>query len=160
MAQDASADGGGVQSTTETQAHLFGEPSGNSATIETSGRVIRPFVSIPDAIVDETRIHVGSGEMSVRAGEGGEDNTGEYGTVANFGEVVDVRDEDVFDGGETSKFSLDYLRDMADGLVDGKVEKVTLAFGEAMPMKLEFERTIDGEVAYKGTYLVAPRIES
>lgn len=62
----------------------------------------------------------------VIAGEGGDDHTGKYGIVANFGEIVGLRDEESFDGGEWSRFSLDYLRDMADGLKSGKVDDVTL----------------------------------
>jgi len=285
-------------STQDTQAQLFGEPSGNNVTIETSGRTIRPLMSIPSALVDEAKVRFEAGGMSVRAvdpanvgmvdvtahpsafeefdlsdeefvtgmnldrfesqlanarmgkatddpvsldidgtrslvttereytlttltqtnevlnidpdsirkepelpdlvtpceatvdvqaltdaldsvnrvsdnaivresdgelviaGEGGDDHTGEYGTVANFGEIVEVRDEESFDGGEYSRFSLDYFRDMAEGLKSAKVDDVTVVWGDEFPMYLMFERTIDEEVAYEGRYVLAPRIES
>lgn len=286
-----------TMSTQDTQAQLFGEPSGNNVTIETSGRVIRPLMSIPSALVDEAKIRFEAGGLSIRAvdpanvgmievtahpsafeafdlgdeafvtgmnldrfesqlanarmgkttddlvsldvdgtrtlvttereytlttltqtnevlnidpdsireepeipdlglpceatvdvgaltdaldsvnrvadhatvrerdgelviaGEGDDDHTGEYGTVANFGEIVGVRDEESFEGGEWSRFSLDYLRDMADGLKSGKVDDVTLVWGDEFPIRLEFERTIDEETAYEGAYFLAPRIK-
>lgn len=284
-------------SSQDTQAQLFGEPSGNSATIETSGRVVRPLMAIPDAIVDEARFHVDSDGIHTKAveaanvatvelrafpsafdgfdvsgdaftagltfnslttqlanarmgkatddavaleidgtrtlvetereytlttltqtnevlnidpstireepeipdlslpceatvdvqalvdaldsvnrvsehavvrerdgdliiaGEADDDDghTGEYGTVANFGEVVEARGDDAPDG-EVSKFSLDYLRDMVEGLKAGKVDEVTIAWGQEIPIKLEFQRTIDEQVAYGGEYMLAPRI--
>lgn len=94
------------------------------------------------------------------AGEGGDDHTGEYGTVANFGEIVELRDEESFEGGESSRFSIDYLQDMADELKSGKVDDVTLVWSNEFPIRLEFERTIDERVAYEGEYFLVPRIES
>lgn len=101
------------------------------------------------------------GELVI-AGEGDSDDghTGEYATVADFGDVIDHRDADSYEGGASSKFSLDYFRDMASGLKKAKVDDVTLAFGEELPFRLEFERTIDEATAYEGVYLLAPRIES
>lgn len=288
-----------TMSTQDTQAQLFGEPSGNNVTIETSGRTIRPLMSIPSALVDEAKVRFEAGGMSVRAvdpanvgmvdvtahpsafeefdlgdeefvagmnldkfesqlanarmgkatddpvsldidgtrslvttereytlttltqtnevlnidpdsvrmepelpdlvtpceatidvqaltdaldsvnrvsdhaivrerdgelviaGEGdSDDRTGEYGTVANFGEIVEIRDEESFNGGEWSRFSLDYFRDMAEGMKSAKVDDATLVWGREYPIRLEFERTIDEEVAYEGRYMLAPRIES
>lgn len=286
-----------TMSINDTQAQLFGEPSGNNVTIETSGRVIRPLMSLPSALVDESKVHFEAGGLSlsavdpanvgmveltahpsafetfelgddafeagfaydrlesqlanarmgkatddpvsldidgtrslvttereytlttltqtnevlnidpdsvrmepevpdlalpceatvdvealtdaldsvnrvsdhamvrerggelVIAGEGGDDHTGEYGTVANFGEIVEIRDEEEFEHDEESRFSLDYLRDMADGLKSAKVDDVTLVWGQEFPLRLEFERTIDEETAYEGAYFLAPRIK-
>ena len=44
-------------SKSETQARLLGGPSGDSVSISTSGRVIRPALALPDAIVDEAKLH-------------------------------------------------------------------------------------------------------
>lgn len=289
-----------TMSISDTQAQLFGEPSGNNATIETSGRVIRPLMALPSAIVNESKIEfypdgfsvtavdpanvamvdmtahtwafdafdvdeeftigvnydrltsqlanarmgkatdddvaieadgtrtlvttereydrttltqtneilnidpdsvrqqpdipdvrlpveatvdvdalrdalnsvdrvsehavvADQGGELVIAGEGDSDegHTGEFATVANFGDVIEVReDADEYDGGADSKFSLDYFQDMADGLKKAKVDEVTIAFGNGFPFRLEFERTIDKETAYEGMYLLAPRLES
>lgn len=45
-------------STKERQSRLLGELSGDSITLETSGRVIRPALELPTALVDELRLHV------------------------------------------------------------------------------------------------------
>ena len=42
-------------SKSETQSRLLGGPSGESTSIETSGRVIRPALRLPSALVDETK---------------------------------------------------------------------------------------------------------
>lgn len=94
------------------------------------------------------------------AGRGSEDNTGEFGTVADLGDVVEIRDEDTYEGGEESVFSLDYMRDYASALDDGKVDEVTLVFGEEIPCRMEFERTEDETTLYEGVFLQAPRISS
>jgi len=49
---------------------------------------------------------------------------------------------------------------MAEGLKSAKVDDVTLVWGEEFPIRLEFERTIDEEVAYEGCYMLAPRIQT
>lgn len=41
-----------------TQGKLFSEPSGDSLTVETDGRIIRPLFALPDALVDETRVTI------------------------------------------------------------------------------------------------------
>jgi len=289
-----------TMSINDTQAQLFGEPSGNNAMIETSGRVIRPMMSVPGVLVDESKVHFNRGEMSISAvdpanvgmveltahrtafetfelgdeefttavnydrlesqlanarmgkatddpvsldvdgtrtlvttereytlttltqtnevlnidpdsvrvepevpdirlpceatvdvealtdalesvdrvsnhaivrerngelvitGEGDDDDehTGEYGTVANFGDIVELRDEEEFEGGESSRYSLDYFKDMAEGLKSAKADDVTLVWGDEFPIRLEFERTIDEETAYEGVYFLAPRIKT
>jgi len=50
-------------------------------------------------VSDHAVVRESDGELVI-AGEGGDDHTGEYGTVANFGDIVEVRDEESFDGGE------------------------------------------------------------
>lgn len=95
----------------------------------------------------------------VLAGRGGDDNTGEYGTVANFGDVVEVRDDEEYEGGEVSVLSLDYVRNYAEALKDGKVDDVTLAWGQELPVRMEFERTQDEETLYEGQFFQAPRID-
>jgi len=110
-------------------------------------------------VSDQAIVYESDGELVV-AGKGGDDHTGEYGTVANFGEIVELRDEESFEGGESSRFSIDYLQDMADGLKPGKVDDVTLVWSNEFPIRLEFERTIDEEIAYEGEYFLVPRIES
>lgn len=41
----------------ETQSTIIGEPSGEYIEIETNGRIIRPLLALPDALVDEMRVH-------------------------------------------------------------------------------------------------------
>lgn len=54
-------------STQETQARLLGGPSGDSASIKTSGRVIRPAMEIPDALVDEARARFSNDGVCITA---------------------------------------------------------------------------------------------
>lgn len=94
------------------------------------------------------------------AGRGNEDNTGEFGTVADLGDVVEIRDEELYEGGEESVFSLSYMRDYASALDDGKVDEMTLVFGEEIPCRIKFERTDDETTLYEGEFFQAPRISS
>lgn len=286
-------------SISDTQSQLFGEPSGDNVTVETSGRVIRPLMALPDAVIDEARLTFDADGMTTTAvdpanvaqlrvtahpeafddytvsgdevrtgvdftrftsqlanarmgkstddavsldidstrtlvttereyplttltqtnevlnidpdsvrepptvpdislpveatidvqalidalesidrvsdhaavvdrdgdlvlagkGDSDDDHTGEYPTVANFGTVLSRRSSTEYAGGAESVFSLDYFYDMAAGLKKAKIDEVTIAFGEEIPFRLEFERTIDGDVAYEGVYLLAPRIK-
>lgn len=60
----------------------------------------------------------------------------------------------------SSKFSLDYLKDMAGALKAAKVDHVRVRWGDEFPIIIEFERTdADGATMYDGTYLLAPRIQ-
>lgn len=43
----------------DRQARLLGEPSGDSVSIDTSGRVIRPALALPAALANEGRVHIG-----------------------------------------------------------------------------------------------------
>lgn len=40
------------------QASIIGEPSGDAVTIETNGRVLKPLLALPNALVDEFRLQV------------------------------------------------------------------------------------------------------
>lgn len=54
-------------SASETQARLLGGPSGDSASITTSGRLIRPALEIPTSIVDELKAHFTPNGANIRA---------------------------------------------------------------------------------------------
>lgn len=88
-----------------------------------------------------------------------EDSPSDYGSAVAFEDLVDV-DADS-DQNPISKFSCDYLTDMASGLKDAKVDDVHLRFGEEFPLMMEFERTDDEDTTlYEGTLMLAPRISS
>lgn len=54
-------------SANDVQGRLLGGPTGESATIETSGRVIRPAVGLPAALVDELKLHLREDSVYLRA---------------------------------------------------------------------------------------------
>lgn len=54
-------------SQSETQARLLGGPSGDSASISTNGRLIRPALEVPDCVVDEAKIHFTTDGVHVQA---------------------------------------------------------------------------------------------
>jgi len=58
--------------------------------------------------------------------------------------------------GINSIFSVDYLGDIADAVKTLQPEDVTLALGEEMPLKVQWERA-DG---INGTYSLAPRVQN
>jgi proliferating cell nuclear antigen len=120
-------------------------------------QALNDAVESVNRVSDYAVIRERDGEFVI-AGEGGDDHTGEYGTVANFGEIIEIRDEEAFEHDEESMFSLSYLRNMAAGLKSAKVDDVTLVWGQKFPLLLEFERTIDEKTAYEGVYLIAPRV--
>lgn len=62
------------------------------------------------------------------------------------------------DGGG-SLFSLDYVKDTAAALIDGKIDHVTIRYDEEFPARFIFERSQDDTVLYDGEFFVAPRIE-
>jgi len=70
----------------------------------------------------------------VIGGEGGDDHTGKYGMVANFGKIVEMHDKESFDGAKWSRLSLDYFRDMAGGLESVTVDDVMIAWGVELPI--------------------------
>jgi proliferating cell nuclear antigen len=49
------------------QTHLLGEPDDDALSIDTSGRVIRPALALPSALVDECRLHCTPDGISVAA---------------------------------------------------------------------------------------------
>lgn len=57
-------------------------------------------------------------------------------------------------------YSTNYLMDLAKALKRGKVDDVEMLWDEEFPIELFFERTIDGEIAYEGHYMMAPRIQT
>lgn len=57
----------------------------------------------------------------------------------------------------TSLFSLDYLRDMLQGVVKAGFEDVTLKLGQEFPVKIQFHGSKWG---VQGEYMLAPRIQS
>jgi proliferating cell nuclear antigen len=84
------------------------------------------------------------------------DNDGDLvaGSTATFADAA----ESTIDG--RAMYSLDYVSDFAGGLADGKVDAVTIRFGDEFPARFDFERTDeDGTVLYDGAYFIAPRIE-
>lgn len=50
-----------------TQERLIGDSPDETVAIETEGRVIRPALGIPDALVDECRVHAGPDGLSIQA---------------------------------------------------------------------------------------------
>lgn len=58
----------------------------------------------------------------------------------------------------TSVFTGGYIEDFADGLVAGKIDEVTLRWGDELPLKVVFERHSDDGLVYEGEYMMAPRI--
>lgn len=117
-------------------------------------------VSDIDTVSDHVEVLERNGHL-VMAGDDGSDRTGEYATVADFGAIAEEYDSDYADGGEHSTFTLDYLTDMADGLKKAKIDELTLRWGDKLPIFLSFARhTDDGEIAYEGRYMMAPRIRS
>lgn len=56
-----------------------------------------------------------------------------------------------------SMFSMDYMKDMVDGLVSAKVETTNVHLGSEFPIKLKFAESRFG---FDGQYMLAPRIQS
>lgn len=57
----------------------------------------------------------------------------------------------------SSSFSLDYLEDLTDAIVDSKADRVAVSWGDDFPAKFIFEHD---EWGFEGQYHLAPRIES
>lgn len=124
-----------------------------TATI--SPRGFEAAVDHIDKRVDHLRMLDYDGHLAF-AGAGDDDLDAAYATAAHFEDTaVDG------DAGDGSHFSIDYLSDIASGIVAAKADQVRLAFGEELPVTLEYERTTDdGETLYRGRIVQAPRIES
>ena len=89
-----------------------------------------------------------------------DDSPGEYGAVADFGEVAEPMTDDA-EHGALSNLSMDYMKDFAKALKKAKVNSLAIEWGQQLPVKLHFARLVDGEenaTAYEGTYLLAPRV--
>lgn len=54
-------------STQNTQMQLLGGPSGESATITTSGRTIRPALALPNALIDECKLNFTPDGLHIQA---------------------------------------------------------------------------------------------
>lgn len=63
-----------------------------------------------------------------------------------------IEDDEAGDG---SLFSVDYLKDIAQGLKTVKADRVTVEFGEEFPAIFDFDNTDWG---FSGKFMVAPRI--
>lgn len=106
---------------------------------------------------DYGRIFERDGDLVI-AGERDPDEDGsDYATVVEMASVAEPENDDPTEGA-FSLFSMSYLRDMADGLDDGKVTSLTVRWGQEFPLFLEFERAEDDELLYDGRYMLAPRI--
>lgn len=97
--------------------------------------------------------------------KGADENTGMYGTVAEFEGVAEKTDAEdgPQEGGEESMFSVDYLAKFADSLKSMHADELTLTWGAEYPLYVRFSRPLPGDedgVAYEGRYMTAPRIQS
>lgn len=123
-----------------------------SATVDVS--------AFTDAIehIDNSSDHVvfrTEGDSMILTGEGNEDSPSDYGSAVEFDDVDPLDDEDAT---PFAKYSLDYLKGYADGMKKAKVDEVDLAWGEELPLYIDFEREDDGETLYEATYILAPRL--
>lgn len=106
---------------------------------------------------DHVDIGEQGGDLVLAGANKGSDNKITQSSSAEFSNVVEPAADD-FTEGAVSKFSLDYLADIADALSQAKVDELTLRFGEELPLLAEFARTDDGELVYEGEFMQAPRI--
>jgi proliferating cell nuclear antigen len=84
------------------------------------------------------------------------DNDGDLvrGSTATFTDCLTT------DSDAGASYSMDYVSDFADGLSNGRVDDVTVRFGDEFPAMFDFARTdSDDETLYEGRYMIAPRIE-
>ncbi len=101
------------------------------------------------------------GQLVMRSISGSDDEERYGQSVANFGEVRETAGEPVEDA--KSLLSRDYLTDIVTGLKKGKVDDLTLYWGDEFPVRFEFARYADNDeetVAYDGHFMIAPRIQS
>lgn len=66
-------------------------------------------------------------------------------------------DGDAVEGGESSLFSMDYLRDFTRALANAKMDKVTIRWGDESPAVFQF---MHEDYGIRGIYMLAPRIRS
>lgn len=59
--------------------------------------------------------------------------------------------------GQSSLFSMDYLRSIAKGLKRSRMDKVTIRWGDEFPAVFQF---FNEEYGIRGAYMVAPRIQT
>lgn len=105
---------------------------------------------------DHLKIQEVNGDLAFTRSSKDDESDG-YGGAVRFNDAAEA-DEDADD--PSSKYSLDYLANMAKALKQAKVDEVQVRWGQEFPMKIHAERTIDEETAYSVTYMLAPRIES
>jgi proliferating cell nuclear antigen len=107
------------------------------------------------SVADHVNIAESDGDLVV-TGVGDDDLQATRTTFEDVAEAVEEAE-----GGEKSAFSLDYLEDMTTGLVNAKVDGVTIRWDQEFPIILEFERTDeDDQILYEGQMMTAPRIQS
>lgn len=81
-------------------------------------------------------------------------------SAVNFGEIAEPLGDHAEDGA-LSLFSIDYLTDTADALLDGDIDWLEVEWGEECPLSIEFEQTNeDGDTLAEGAFMLAPRIQS
>ena len=99
------------------------------------------------------------GHLLVSSGSGTDDEERLGQSVADFGEIAKATTSPV--EGAKSLLSLDYLKDIVEGLKGGKVDDVAVYWGEEFPVRFEFARYTDDEqsIAYDGHFMLAPRIQ-
>lgn len=112
-----------------------------------------------DAGNDHVNFRVHDRDFVMTGHANSDDSPVDWSSAAEFEDTASVGDDPDHEN-VPAKYSMDYLLDIAKALKSMKVDEMTIRWGTEYPAMIDFERTVDDEVLYDGTFMLAPRISS